>query len=241
VLRSEANDQTGRAVFDRDIERLALLGDPVRRALYWHVVERGDYVSREDAAAALGIARALAAFHLDKLAGDALLEYTYRRPDGRRGPGAGRPAKMYRRSPLEVTISLPRRDYQLLAEWLAGALGQDVPADVRRRLEDVARQTGTDLAAEARRLAGWRPSRRRLIEAGLEVLRLRGFEPRSRDGDIALHSCPFQAVAFAHRNVVCPMNRSLMDGFIEGLKVQGVTVICEPSGDGCCVTLRLDS
>jgi len=31
-----------------------------------------------------------------------------------------------------------------------------------------------------------------------------------------------------------------MEGFIEGLKVQGVTVFCEPSGDVCCVTLRLD-
>ncbi|HYW24666.1 MAG TPA: hypothetical protein VE953_10920 [Terriglobales bacterium] len=241
MLRSEASDSAERADFDRDLERLALMGDPVRRALYRHVVEQGDYVGRDGAAAALGIARSLAAFHLDKLADEGLLEFVYRRPEGRTGPGAGRPAKLYRRSGRELAISLPHRDYQLLAELLAGALGPDLPPDVGLRLTDAARRTGAALAVEARRLAAWRPSRRRLVEAGLEVLRRQGFEPRSCDGQVTLRNCPFQAVAFAHRSVVCPMNRGLIEGFVEGLRVRGVTVTCQPSGDGCCVTLRFDS
>ncbi|HKF77929.1 MAG TPA: helix-turn-helix domain-containing protein, partial [Candidatus Dormibacteraeota bacterium] len=68
---------------DQDIELLALLEDPVRRSLYRHVAGQPDYVSREEAAAAVGVARALAAHHLDRLAEEGLLETTYRRPAGR--------------------------------------------------------------------------------------------------------------------------------------------------------------
>jgi predicted ArsR family transcriptional regulator len=47
---------------------LELLADRTRRALYEHVRRARDHgVTREQAAAALGISRALAAFHLDKL------------------------------------------------------------------------------------------------------------------------------------------------------------------------------
>jgi predicted ArsR family transcriptional regulator len=238
---SEANDASWRGRFDREIERLALLEDPVRRALYRYVVRQGDYVGRDEAAAALGIARGLAAFHLDKLADENLLEFTYRRPEGRTGPGAGRPAKLYRRSGQQVSISLPHRDYELLAVLLARALDPGLPEDVGRRLASAARDGGGALAAEARRLAGRRPSRRRLLEAGLEVLWQRGFEPHHCGAEVSFRSCPFQAVASTHPDLVCPMNRTLLEGFVAGLNVKGVTVACQPGRAGCCVTLRFDS
>ncbi|TMC08423.1 MAG: transcriptional regulator [Chloroflexi bacterium] len=238
---SEANDASGRTGFDREVERLALLEDPVRRALYRHVVRQGDYVSRDDAATALGIARGLAAFHLDKLAHEDLLEFIYRRPDGRTGPGAGRPAKLYRRSRQEVAISLPHRDYRLLADLLAAALAPAAPEDVRERFVEGAHRSGAELAADARRLAGRRPSRRRLVEVGLEVLRRQGFDPYACGGEVTLRNCPFEAVARAHPALVCPMNRALVEGFVEALNVRGMSVTCEPGRDGCCVTLRFDS
>jgi len=238
---NEANDPSGRTGFDREIERLAILVDPTRRAVYRHVVEQGGYVSRESAAAALGIARGLAAFHLDRLVEEDLLEFTYRRPEGRTGPGAGRPAKLYRRSPQQVSISLPQRDYELLAELLASAIDPDPPEAVRARVAAVARRGGAALAEEARRLAGRRPGRSRLVEAGLGVLGQHGFDPQASGGDVAFRSCPFQAVARAHRTVVCPIAHALVEGFVEGLELDGVAVGCSASGPGCCVTLRLDS
>lgn len=238
---SEANDPSGGARFDREIERLALLVDPTRRALYRYVVGQGGYVSRDGAAAALGIARGLAAFHLDRLAEEHLLEFTYRRPDGRAGPGAGRPAKLYRRSAQQVSISLPHQDYELLAEVLAGALDPDPPEAVRARVSAAARRRGATLAAEARRLAGHRPGRNRLVEAGLGVLGRHGFEPRGSGGEVAFGSCPFQAVARAHRTVVCPTTRALIEGFVEGLGLRGVAVGCDASAPGCCVSLRFES
>ena len=48
---------------DRQLTSLAGLGDPLRRALYRHVAERGTPVSREDAAAAAGTHTVTSALH----------------------------------------------------------------------------------------------------------------------------------------------------------------------------------
>src|SRR6266487_3962860 len=205
----------------REIERLALLEDPVRRSLYVHVVGEGDYVSRDQAAAAVGVARGLAAFHLDKLADEGLLDVVYRRPAGRSGPGAGRPAKLYRRSQRQVSVSVPHRDYELLARLLAAALEPEPPPAV------------------AGELAGTRPSRRRLLEAALEVLSRQGFEPRRQNGEVVLRSCPFQAVALDHTSLVCPANLALVEGLVAALDVIGLSAVLRPRPDACCVTLHL--
>src|SRR5213078_316592 len=97
---------------------IALLDEPRRRALYEYVTSRPEPVGRDEAATALGIGRELAAFHLDRLAAAGLLDVEYRRLGERRGPGAGRPAKLYRRSARELSVSLPARDYERLAQML---------------------------------------------------------------------------------------------------------------------------
>ena len=97
----------------------ALLDDPVRRRLYDYVVAQDHGVSRSEAAEAVGIQRTLAAFHLDRLVETALLDVTFRRPAGRSGPGAGRPAKLYRRGPGEYQVSVPPRTDRKAAELLA--------------------------------------------------------------------------------------------------------------------------
>src|SRR5262250_1188333 len=101
--------------FDDQIRRIASLSDPTRRSVYGYVAGQGREVSRDETSEALGISRALAAFHLDKLADEGLLETTYRRIGGSRGPGAGRPSKLYRRSRLRVDVSLPRTEYAFAA------------------------------------------------------------------------------------------------------------------------------
>src|SRR3989442_12986588 len=97
--------------FERQIAAIASLHEPARRGLYLYVSSRRREVGRDEAARALRISRALAAFHLDKLVQQGLLETSYRRLTGHRGPGAGRPAKLYRRSARQVDFTLPRRRY----------------------------------------------------------------------------------------------------------------------------------
>src|SRR3989440_4837595 len=109
------------AELDEQIAALAVLADPTRRRLYFFVASRLEGVGREEAAETVGVSRALAAFHLDRLVGDGLLVTEYRRLTGRTGPGAGRPAKLYRRSDRQLAVSLPQRNYELLARLLAPA------------------------------------------------------------------------------------------------------------------------
>src|SRR5215208_4398125 len=90
-----------------DVSAIAALEEPTRRRLYDHVVRQPGPVGRDEAAAALGLARQTAAFHLDRLADASLLDVVYERRSGRTGPGAGRPAKLYRRSTKQVSVSLP--------------------------------------------------------------------------------------------------------------------------------------
>ncbi|MGW0855408.1 helix-turn-helix domain-containing protein, partial [Streptomyces sp. NPDC002690] len=80
-----------------DIDAIAMLQDPVRRRLYAYVAAQGREVGRNEAAEATGVARTLAAHHLDKLTEAGLLASGSRRLTGRSGPGAGRPAKVYTR------------------------------------------------------------------------------------------------------------------------------------------------
>jgi len=224
---------------DRDIERVALLGDPARRALYMYVTRQADYVSRDQAAAAVGIARGLAAFHMDKLAADGLLEVAYKRSPGRVGPGAGRPAKLYRRSRRQVNVTLPRRDYEMLSRLMARALDQQIPPAVSLTLREEGRNAGSVMADEARHLAGRRSNRRRLLQAAMEVLWRRGFEPRRQDDEIILGNCPFEAVARQHPNVVCEMNLAILWGFVEKLRVKGTTARLAPGDGRCCVIVQM--
>src|SRR6266508_2457938 len=110
---------------DQRLDALASLGDPVRRALYKYVIDRGLAVGRDEAAAAAGISRSLAAYHLDKLVDAGLLDTRFERRTGRRGPGAGRTAKLYLRAREPVAITLPVRDYEAIALLLASAVEAD--------------------------------------------------------------------------------------------------------------------
>lgn len=221
---------------DLSITRLAALADPVRRGLYRFVAASPREVSRERAARRLRISRALAAFHLDKLVEQGLLEASYRRLTGRRGPGAGRPAKLYRRSPVELDISLPPRAYGLAARLLAAALPD------RGRLRRAARARGIARGREARRRAGGvRTGPRALLGQLRAVLAEYGYMPlRDPDGGgaIRLRNCPFDALARADRSLVCGMNQALLDGVRRGLGLGGYRATLDPRPGLCCVAFR---
>ncbi|GIJ29317.1 hypothetical protein Vqi01_44790 [Micromonospora qiuiae] len=150
------------------LEAIGALREPARRAVYEYVVGRAEAVSRNEVAEAVGIGRTLAAFHLDKLAEAGLLETAYAPRSG--GPGAGRPAKLYRRSAAEHAVTLPPRDYRLLAEVLAEAVER---AGVEPAAYAAAHEVGAKLAGDEvvsrLRVLGYerarRPGRRSRAEA----------------------------------------------------------------------------
>src|SRR5919112_356330 len=119
----ERTEEPNQLPSDDGIEAAATLREPVRRTLFELVTRSATPVDRDEAAAAAGIGRPLAAFHLDRLVRAGLLEVEYHRRSGRTGPGAGRPAKFYRPKPgLEIEVSVPSRRYRLAAEIFADGL-----------------------------------------------------------------------------------------------------------------------
>src|SRR5207253_8814085 len=91
--------------------------------LYEFVIRQGHEVSRDEASKGVKITLALAAFHLDRLVDDGLLDAIYRRPEGRSGPGAGRPSKLYKRAAEPVEFTAPPQDQWLIARVLTPAIG----------------------------------------------------------------------------------------------------------------------
>jgi len=223
---------------DAQLVRIGSLQDPVRRALYRHVAAQPGEVSREQAAAAVGIQRQLAAFHLDKLVEAGLLDTSYRRLSGRTGPGAGRPSKLYRRSASEHAVSLPPRQYDLAAELLVTAVEQADGQPARTALIEVARGFGRRLGEDVRSSVGGRASKERRLAALAGSLEPYGYEPRSEDGAVRLGNCPFRALAERHRDLVCGMNLSLVAGVVEGMGGTDLDPCLDPRPGECCVTVR---
>ena len=237
---TEHDPKLQRESFDARVDGIAALGEPVRRALYRYVAEQPSPVSRDEASEGVGVARHVAKFHLDKLVDDGLLEVEFRRPPGRSGPGAGRPAKLYRRSSREVEVSLPDRRYDLAGRLMARAI-TDAERDgipVSEALSRAARQAGSALGQEARSRLGRRPSRKALTAATDQLLAELGYEPRTEAGEISLANCPFHALAADYIELVCSMNRDLMTGVLAGLGHAGLDASLEPEPGMCCVRLR---
>ena len=218
-----------------DVTRISSLSDPARRSLYDFVAGQGEPVGRDEAAAAVGISRSLAAYHLDRLVDDGLLDVSFARRTGRTGPGAGRPAKLYQRSPREVQISLPPRDYELAARLLAQAVEAERTGSARAFLEEAARGLGRDMAAETKRRRAQvkRAKPQAIVE---EVLTDRGYEPfHDGAGGIRLRNCPFDRLAETHRDLICGMNLCLLEEAVAG--DTGLHAVLDPQPGMCCVAM----
>lgn len=202
------------------------LADPVRRDLLALVTRRGEPMGRDEAAASLGIPRATAAFHLDRLADAGLLVAEFRRLSGRTGPGAGRPAKLYRAASSEASMSVPARRYDLAAELLTAAMerAENAGESPRVALGEVCGHFGRELGGSGDTIA--------------EMLVATGYEPADDGaGGLVLANCPFRALAKDYPETICGANLALLRGAAEATDSQGLEVRFEPSAECCCVHL----
>ncbi|WP_344652454.1 transcriptional regulator [Cryptosporangium japonicum] len=202
---------------DGGLNALTALTDATRRAAYEAVLATGARpVGRDEIASALGVGRTLAAFHLDKLVDAGLLEVTYGRRNGRTGPGAGRPAKLYRASAAEHAVSAPPRDYRTAAELLAESVERS-GADTA--LFDVAREHG-----------------RRVSSGGdvRELLSAHGYVPEETPAGLQLNNCPFHRLAEQFPPLVCGMNLALISGLLDGTDWQARM---DAAPGRCCVVV----
>lgn len=204
---------------------LAVLGDESRRRLLEFVRRARRPVTREEASAAVGISRKLAAFHLDKLVASGLLQARH----GGQGPRrVGRAPKVYEPIPRTLALSLPPRSHELLASLLAQAITAQRPGESAQEASlRVAHERGEALGAEA-------PAAD--VTAFLEAL---GFDPEDgRDGRTVLHNCPFHPVAAQAPELVCGMNHAFLRGYLAATGAHETTAVLAPRPGACCVELH---
>lgn len=235
---------TWSAELERRIAGIGALDLPVRRDLYRLLCgAEGEWLSREEASDALGIGRPLAAFHLDKLVDAGVLEARFERRTGRSGPGAGRPAKLYRPLQDEVSASVPDRHYELAGSLLAAAVAEatrtgDPVADCLRA---AARAAGAAVGVDARAAAVATGAGGTHRETVATVLAAHGYEPMlDPAGDLALANCPFHRLAEQHRELVCGMNVDFLRGVLDGLSPdEGLRARLQPEAGYCCVRVSV--
>jgi predicted ArsR family transcriptional regulator len=219
---------------DRSMTALGALDEPTRRRLYLFVRGAGHPVTRDEASAHAGVSRKLAAFHLDRLVDAGLLI-----AGSRRSARRGRARKTYEPSSVSLDVSIPPRHYDLAGELLADAIescgADERPADAAVR---VAFQRGRELGRAARPASR---STRALTTNEIVLLEDQGYEPVLGEGRIMLRSCPFDAIARSAPELICGMNRALLEGALRGLGDAETEAILEPVPGRCCVELRATS
>lgn len=213
---------------DATAAALAVLGDESRRRLLDYVRRARRPVTREEASAAVGISRKLAAFHLDKLVASGLLQARH----GGHGPRrVGRAPKVYEPSPETLSLNLPPRRHELLASLLTEALTAQRPGETAREAAlRVARQRGEALGAET-------PGGN--VTAILESL---GFDPADAgSGRTVLYNCPFHPVAAQAPDLICGMNHAFLAGCLAASGNTDTTAVLAPRPGACCVELHTET
>jgi predicted ArsR family transcriptional regulator len=228
-----------RAPWNRRIAAVASLGDESRRRLFDFVVSAAEVVSRDEAAAAVGLPRSTASFQLDRLVQDGLLAVEFRKLGGKGGPGSGRPAKLYRATVREVAASVPDRNYDLAAELMVSAIEESAAGGSAR---DALVRT-----AYGRGQATARAAAAGTTFAGL--LAAEGYRPESDgEGGLVLLNCPFHRIAEGHTEVVCAMNGAFLGGAaaacgvepgrIEPLDIERLRAAGAAGPAQCCARIR---
>jgi predicted ArsR family transcriptional regulator len=220
---------------------IALLADELRQRLYRFVAAQPGPVTRDQAAAAVGISRKLAAFHLDKLVSAGLLEAAAPDPASRR-PGPGRAPKAYRPATAEVTVSIPERRYDLLGEVLVRAIVADGPASSAwHTAHQLARERGQGLGERVRgerRLGRLGPERALTVVS--ELLGACGYAPARAPTplQLVLRNCPFRQLARRAPELVCGLNQEFLAGLLAGLRASRIEAVLQPDPARCCVLLQ---
>lgn len=229
----------GQMTKDPVISAVAALDDGLRRGMYTFIRRARRPVTRDEAAAAVGISRKLAAFHLDKLVDAGVLVARHEHLDGIRR--VGRTPKVYQPSEQDIRISIPQRQHDVLADILIDAvLAEGDDESAREGAVRVAREHGHAIGATGRDQA--RPGRlgaERALTLASSMLAEHGFEPE-REGPrcVRLRNCPFHPMAAKAPELVCGVNHAFLAGVIAGLRASSVETVLEPRTGECCVELR---
>jgi predicted ArsR family transcriptional regulator len=174
---------------------------------------------------------------LDKLISAGLLTADYANLTGLRR--VGRVPKVYEPAGLDVQLSIPPREYGLLADILLEAvLRSDDHADARQAALDAAARQGRLLGEAERSSVRGRLGAERALTVAEQVLERHGFEPvRCGATLLRLGNCPFHPYATRAADLVCAINHAFLTGFLEGVEASTVRASLVPRPGACCVEI----
>jgi len=224
---------------DAALSAAAVLTDEHRRRMYTYIRQADSPVTRDEAAAAVGISRKLAAFHLDKLVSAGVLRAEYQAVGSIRK--VGRTPKVYAPADGDIQVSIPQRQHDTLAGILLDAV---LTAGETESAREAALRAATDRgrALGARQREQMRPGRlgaERGLTAATGILDRHGFEPaRTAPTCMRLRNCPFHPLAGGAPELVCGLNLAFLGGMLDGLEISGVRAALDPRPGECCVELR---
>jgi predicted ArsR family transcriptional regulator len=224
---------------DPAIKAVAVLSDDTRRGMYAFIRAARHPVTRDEAAASVGISRKLAAFHLDKLVDTGLLRAHYEVVGGRRK--VGRTPKVYEPTDTDIAVTIPQRRHDVLADILVDAVLTEAADETARDAAlRVARLRGEDIGAREReQTSPGRLGTERALTLTQTLLAGHGFEPtRETPTCVRLRNCPFHPLAARAPDLVCGINHTFLAGVLTGLDATSVSAVLAPRAGECCVELR---
>ncbi len=224
--------------FDRQVSDLAAaLGDTTRRGIYIAVREAAEPVTVSEIADLFGIHANVARHHLDHLVADGYLQVSHKRPGGRSGPGAGRPAKHYEPTAKDISVQFPARRYDLLAELLIRMVAKIAPEDPGGIAEEVGREYGRELAAELG--IGDTEEYEAAARAVAKAMTGVGFDMEAEPGEkrMVTRHCPFGVTADNHPDIVCRLDQGLVSGLLEQANQEPMAIVSPHAlDDDACLT-----
>lgn len=206
------------------------LGDPTRRSIYLMAKGADEPLTASIVAKEFGIHPNVARHHLDRLTDEGYLEVTRRRPSGKGGPGAGRPAKCYIATDKEIDLQYPTRRYDLLIDLLIKVIDHLAPDTARQIAMDVGRAFGTELAKRVDSTGG------DPMQAIAAVLQDEGFDVEAKDHQILTHHCPFGASSFPNPEVICSLDHGIMSGLATTLEGTDHRFVPHADGGEACIS-----
>jgi predicted ArsR family transcriptional regulator len=179
------------------------LADERRARIVEELESAGEALDATELATRVGLHPNTVRWHLGILA-DAGLVHSYAAPR----PTPGRPRILYALDPTAAPAG--RDDYRLLAMVLADTVARG--ADSAAASERAGQAWGRELVRSherTRRTAG--------VDAVVDLLAERGFEPTADGLEIEMRRCPFHDIAELHPEVVCAVHRGVVDGALDEL------------------------
>jgi predicted ArsR family transcriptional regulator len=223
------------------MDALQAIGEPGLREALLYVRSVPHDVTIRELATAQGLHYNVSRRRLERLVSVGLLSTGFRRTTGRSGPGAGRPAKVYRPAPEIAALEFPRRRYPEL-------IGLVVDSAPRRRLGDVGVAYGAALAADG----GIEPlsDRRAGLERMCAAISGLGFQATLAEvsddrAEIVTPTCPLRPLVAASPAVAAidrGLWRSLASAALEDVDVDEVectTHDCLEPCASCRIVLSL--